>query len=50
MKIKSELRKMNVDEKFIGWVLKSRLSWEEKVLMGSKENLLTSDLLKKSTS
>ena len=30
MKIKSELRKLNVDEKFIKWVLNSQLTWEEK--------------------
>lgn len=30
MKIKSELRKLNVEEKFISWVLKAQLTWEEK--------------------
>ena len=42
MKIKSELRKLNVDEKFIGWVLKSRLSWEEKVALRDAIRKITS--------
>ena len=42
MKIKSELRKLNVEEKFISWVLKAQLTWEEKVALRDAIRKITS--------
>ena len=33
MKIKSELRKMKVNSDFIAWVIKAKLTWEEKIAL-----------------
>lgn len=42
MKIKTELRKEKINERFIGWVLKAQLNWEEKVALRDAIRKITS--------
>ena len=42
MKIKSTLRKEKINEKFISWVLKAQLTWEEKVALRDAIRKITS--------
>lgn len=42
MKIKSTLRKEKINEKFINWVLKAQLTWEEKIALRDAIRKITS--------
>lgn len=42
MKIKTELRKEKINERFISWVLKAQLTWEEKVALRDAIRKITS--------